>query len=158
MHEQAHCRDKAANHQLHVVTAFWIIWIVSGEECSSLMQNLMQIHCSTCSVILNATATHYTCSLNNIYCLHCPVQWVHIHACTFQSSLLCCQVTPCHTNHSCCINNGWTFPGPTIYICMYAYTCMHAYTCVYMHICICMHVCTHTYICMYIFLRYQSMF
>ena len=33
--------------------AFWVIWIVSTEECSSLTQNLMQICCSTCSVILN---------------------------------------------------------------------------------------------------------
>ena len=30
----------------------WITWIVSVEECSSLMQNLMQICCSTSSVIL----------------------------------------------------------------------------------------------------------
>ena len=29
--------------------AFWITWTVSAEECSSLMENLMQIHCSTCS-------------------------------------------------------------------------------------------------------------
>ena len=33
--------------------AFWIIRTVYTEECSSLMQNLMQIHCSTHSVILN---------------------------------------------------------------------------------------------------------
>ena len=37
--------------------AFWIIWIVSAEECSNLMQSLMQIHCCTHSVILNAMAT-----------------------------------------------------------------------------------------------------
>ena len=37
--------------------ASWIIQIVSAEECSSLMQNLMQIWCCTCSVILNAIAT-----------------------------------------------------------------------------------------------------
>ena len=37
--------------------AIWIIWIFSTEECSSLTQNLMQIHCSTPSVILNAMAT-----------------------------------------------------------------------------------------------------
>ena len=34
--------------------AFWITWIVFMEEHPSLMQNLMQIHCSTRSVILNA--------------------------------------------------------------------------------------------------------
>ena len=50
--------------------AFWIIWIVSTEDCSSLMQNLMQIPCSTHSVILNVMATQYTCSLNNVYCPH----------------------------------------------------------------------------------------
>ena len=55
--------------------AFWIIWIVSTEECSSLMQNLMQIHCFTCSVILNVTATQYTCSLNGVYHPHWLVQW-----------------------------------------------------------------------------------
>ena len=49
---------------------FWIIRIISTEECSSLMQNLMQICCSTRSVILNAMATQYTCS-------HCQVQWSH---------------------------------------------------------------------------------
>ena len=35
----------------------------------------MQMHCSTHSVILNALATQYTCSLNSIY--HWPVQWSH---------------------------------------------------------------------------------
>ena len=39
------------------------------------MQNLMQIRCSTCSVILNVTTTQYTCSLNSIYRPHWQVQW-----------------------------------------------------------------------------------
>ena len=55
--------------------AFWIIWTVSAEECSSLMQNFMQIHCFTCSVILNVMATQCTCSLKGIYCPHWLVQW-----------------------------------------------------------------------------------
>ena len=67
MHEWAHCRVEAANHQLPIAGAFWISWIVSMEECSSLMQNLMPIRCSTRSVILNVIATQYTCSLNSIY-------------------------------------------------------------------------------------------
>ena len=67
MHEWAHCRDEAANHQWPIAVAFWIIRIVSTEECSSLTQNLMQICCSTCSVVLNATATQDTCSLNGVY-------------------------------------------------------------------------------------------
>ena len=77
MHEWACCQDEAADHQLPIAAAFWIIQIVSLEECSSSTQNLMQIHCSTRSVILNATATQYTCSLEGIYYPHWLVQWSH---------------------------------------------------------------------------------
>ena len=41
----------------HSCGLFWTIWRVSAEECSSLMQNLMQIHCSTGAAILNVMAT-----------------------------------------------------------------------------------------------------
>ena len=70
MHEQVHCCDEAANHRLPRAAAFWLIQIVSMEKCSSLIQNLMQIHCSTCSIILNAIVTQYTGSLNGIYLPH----------------------------------------------------------------------------------------
>ena len=73
IHEQAHCHDKAANHQLPIAAAFGIIWIVSTEECSSLTQNLVQICCH--SVILNVTATQYTCLLNRVCCPHWLAQW-----------------------------------------------------------------------------------
>ena len=75
MHEQTSCCDKAANQQLPIAPAFWIIRIVSSEECSSLTQNLMHICCSTSSVIFNVTATQYTCLLNGIYRPHWIVQW-----------------------------------------------------------------------------------
>ena len=81
MHEQACCCDEAASHQLPIVVAFWIIQTVSAEECSSLTQNLMQIHCSTHSVILNAMATQYTSSLEGIYVPHRLVQWSHHCSC-----------------------------------------------------------------------------
>ena len=84
MHEQAYCDDEAANHQLPAAVAFWIIWIVSAEECSNLMQNLMQVHCSTRSVILNAVTTQYTRSLNGVYRPHWLDQYsevvVHAHS------------------------------------------------------------------------------
>ena len=76
MRDWVHC-DEVANHQLPIAAAFWIIWIVSVEECSNLMQNLIQIRCSTCSVILNATATRYTCSVNRVYRPRWLVQWSH---------------------------------------------------------------------------------
>ena len=75
MHEQVHCRDEAANHQLPIPAGFWTILIVSAEECSSIMQSLMQIHWSTRLVILNTTAKQYTCSLNDIYGPYQLEQW-----------------------------------------------------------------------------------
>ena len=81
MREQACCHGGAASHQLPIPLAFWIIRIVSMEEYSSLTQNVMQIRCSTGSVIFNVTATQYTCSLNGVYCPHWLVQWTH-HRCS----------------------------------------------------------------------------
>ena len=75
MHEQTSCHDEASDHRLPIAVAFWIIQIVSMEERSSLKQNLMQICCLTGSVILNVTATQYTCSLKGIYHPHWLVQW-----------------------------------------------------------------------------------
>ena len=75
MHKWACCRDEAANYQLPIAADFWIIRIVSVEECSSLAQNLMQIRCSTCSVSLNATAAQNTRSLNGVYHPHWLGQW-----------------------------------------------------------------------------------
>ena len=77
VHEQAHCHDETANHQLPRAAAFWIIQIVSVEECSSLIQNMTQVHCSALSVTLNATGTQYRCSLNSVYLPHWLVQWSH---------------------------------------------------------------------------------
>ena len=54
--------------------AFWIIQIVSAEECSSLAQNLVQICCSACSVTLNVKATQCAYSLNSV---SLPHRWVH---------------------------------------------------------------------------------
>ena len=47
-----------------------------------LMQNLMQIHCSPCSVILNEMATQYTCSLRRRHHLQWLAQWRHHCSCT----------------------------------------------------------------------------
>ena len=81
LREWARCCDEAACHQLPIAVTFWIIRIVSAEECSSLTQNLMQIRCFTFSVILNVMATQYSCSLNGIYRPHWLVQWSHHCSC-----------------------------------------------------------------------------
>ena len=68
------------------------------------------IHCSTHSVILNATSTQYTCSLK---VSTAPTDWycefIIVDACAFQSTLLGCQVMWMSYKHSCYINNDWTF-------------------------------------------------
>ena len=69
MYDQARCHDEAANHQLTMAAAFSTIQIVSTGEFSNLVQNVMQICCSTSSVILNTKATQYTWSLDSVYCL-----------------------------------------------------------------------------------------
>ena len=96
-HEWARCCDEVANHQLSIAIMFCISHIVSMEECSSLTQNLMQICCCTCVVILNVTATQYTCSLSGIYHPHWLTDMnsevIIVHAWAFQSTLLGCQVT-----------------------------------------------------------------
>ena len=60
-----------------IAVAFWIPQIVSMEEFSSLMHNLMHIRCLTHSVIFNVMATQCTCSLSDVYCSRCLVQWSH---------------------------------------------------------------------------------
>ena len=111
MHEQAHCCDEAANHQLPIAEASWIIQIVSMEECSSLTQNLVQICCSAHSVILNAMATLYTCSLNSMYSppMISTVKlslFMHVHPWPL---FLVSRFHQCCANHSHYINNDWTF-------------------------------------------------
>ena len=50
---------------------------LNSEEFSSLGQNLMQMCCSSHSVILNVMVTQYTCSLKCVYHPHWLVQWSH---------------------------------------------------------------------------------
>ena len=77
----------------------------------------MQINCSTCSVILNMTATQYTCSLNGIYppSLTSAVMsslFTHAHSTPFS---LAAKLHRYHANCSHYINNGWNFCRQTSY-------------------------------------------
>ena len=76
-HKQGPCCREAANHQLPIPVASWIIWIASTEESSSLRQNVMQTRSSICSIILNDLVTQYTCSLNGISHPHWLLPWSH---------------------------------------------------------------------------------
>ena len=92
----------------------------------------MQIHCSTHSVILNVTATQYTCSLNSVYC---PLQTTTVKSSLFTHAhssplSLASRLHQCHANCSHYINNSWaTF----VHIHTHAYMNTHIYTHIYTH-------------------------
>ena len=117
MHEQAHCRDEAAHRQSPIAAAFWISWIVFMEECSSLMQNLMQIRCSTNSSHFdyNGHTIHMLTQQHLLPPLTSTVKLsLFTHA--YSSPLsLAARWHQCHTNCSHYINNGWTFSRQTLY-------------------------------------------
>ena len=76
MNKQACCHDEIANHQFPIDAAFWIIQIVSTEERSSLMQNVMQTRFSTHAVILNGQL-HSTDAHSRVsYHPHWLVEWI----------------------------------------------------------------------------------
>ena len=115
MHERDHCHDEAANHQLPASVAFWIFQILSTEEYSSLVQNLMQIHCSP-----------HECNSHTVHMLiqqYLPPPLTR----TVKSSLfthapsshlfLAARLHWYHANHSCYINNGWAFSRQNLYVC-----------------------------------------
>ena len=85
--------------------AFWIIQI----GMFKLNAKFDADHCSACSVILNATATQCTCSVNGVY--HPTDEYsevVTVHA--YSSPLsLAARLHQCCTNHSHYINNSWEF-------------------------------------------------
>ena len=109
MHEWM-CCDKTANHQLPLAAAFWIIRIVSMEECSSLMQNLMDS--------LLYSLSHSVCDSHTVHMLtqqQLPPPltsteklslFTHAHSSPLS---LVARLHQCCTNCSCYINNGWTF-------------------------------------------------
>ena len=113
MHDGVYCRDEAANHQLPVAVAFWIIQKVSVDERSSLMQHLMQIHCSTQSLWMWWSHSTHAHSVVSTTPTDSYSEVILVHTCTFQSSLLGCQVTL--MSHKLFSFNGWTFSKQTSY-------------------------------------------
>ena len=117
MHEWVFCHDEAANHQLPIAAAYWIIQIFSMEECSSLTQNL------TDSLLYSLS--HFECDSHTVHML---TQWHLLPSLTstLKSSLLthahsnllslAARLHQCHANYFCCINHGWTFSRQTLYI------------------------------------------
>ena len=108
MLEQAHCPNEAADHQLPIAAAFWIIRIVSAAECSSLTK------CDADSLFYSLT--RFECDGHKVHVLTQKgllpqltgtVKSLVTHA---PSSLLslAARLHGCHANHSH-INNSWDF-------------------------------------------------
>ena len=115
MHEQAHCHDEAANHQLPTAAGFWITQIVSTRN----VQAKCKIWCRFFALV--------SCFECDSYTVHMLTQW-HLLlplTSTVKSSLftharssplsLAARLHWCHTNHSC-VNNDGTFSRQTSYI------------------------------------------
>ena len=114
MHKRECCHDEAPNSQLPIAVAFWIIRLISAEECSSLTQNLMYIRCSTCSVILNTMTIQYILPQRHLLpTLTSTVKlslFTHAHSSPFS---LAARLHHCCANCSCYTKNGWTLSRQT---------------------------------------------
>ena len=80
--------------------AFWIIWMVSVEECSCLMQNLMHIHCSTQSFWMrqpHSTHAHSLASTTPLTSTANSSLFTHAHSSPLSSAAGLCR---CRTNSS----------------------------------------------------------
>ena len=115
MHERARCCDEASNHQLPVAMAFWIIWIISAAECSSLRQDLMW----RLSVLSNFEWEGCTVHMPTPRCLPPSLTstvksslFTHVHSSSF---FLAARLHQCCVNHFH-INNGWTVSGQAFYL------------------------------------------
>ena len=92
-HEWAHCHYEAANQLAHSCGLL--------NHPNSFRGGMFELNAKfdadslLYSVILNAVATQYTCSGYCMYCAHTDQysEVVLVHTCTFQSTLLGCQVT-----------------------------------------------------------------
>ena len=117
MHEQAHCQNEAASHRLPIAAAFWIIWMDSMEEYSSLMQK-------SDADSLFYLLSHFECEGHTAHVLthrHLPPPLtsavklsLFTHALSSLLSLAA-RVHPCHANHSLYINHCQTFSWQTSY-------------------------------------------
>ena len=87
---------------------FWILQIFSAEECSSLMQNLMQTHCFTQSFWMRWPHSTHAHSIASTAPTDQYSEVIIVHTCVFQSTLLGFQVTFC----SCYINYHQKQPPP----------------------------------------------
>ena len=112
MHEQACCRDEAANHQLPIAVAFGVI------QMNSFHGQMFKLNAKCDADSLLYSLSHCECDGHTVHIL---TQWLlpspltstvksllftHVNSSPFS---LAARLHLCHTNHSHYINNGWPF-------------------------------------------------
>ena len=116
MHEQLRGHDEAANHRLSIAVDFWIIQIISVEECLSFTQNW----CRFVALLTHFEGNGHTVRMLTERHLSPPLTntvtsslFTRVHSSPLS---LAARLHGCHANPSCYINNGWTFSGQTSYV------------------------------------------
>ena len=121
MHEQTHCHDEAASHQLFIAVAdwslyFWVIQIVCGKEmfkldikvADSLLYLLSHFEC-------NGHTVHMLTQCHLLPPMTSTVKsslFTHVN---FRPLFLAAGLHQCRANHSHYINNGWNFSKLSLY-------------------------------------------
>ena len=116
---RVHGGNEAANHQLPMAVAFWILQLVSVKKCSSLRQSLMQIQCSThCHFEWDSHTAHTLTQ----WCLPPPLTstvksslFAHAHSSPLSLAVRLHRRLANSSHH---INIGWNFPR----LCTYSHT------------------------------------
>ena len=118
MHEQMHCHDEAANHQLPFCSGLL-------HHPNSFQGGMLKLNTKFDIDLLLYMLSHFECDGHTVHmitqwCLPPPLTTtmkssLFPHAHSSQLSLAV-SLHQCHTNHSPYINNGWTFSGQTSYV------------------------------------------
>ena len=112
--EWVHCFDKAANHQLPIAAAFWIIWIFS--------RGMFKLNAKFDKDSLLYSLSYFECDGHTVHVFtqRCvpPLLTSTVKLSLFKHALssplsLAARLHQCCSNHSHYINNGWAFSRQT---------------------------------------------
>ena len=114
---------------------------------SGLTQNLMQIHCSSCSFWMWQSHSTHAHSLASTTPTDYYAEVIIAHACALQATLLDCQVTAMSCKALSFLNSGWTFSRQTI-IYIHAHIYVNIYEYIYKYIFI---------VCVWVLLQFRNL-
>ena len=118
-HEPTHWCDETVIHRLPRAAAFWIVWIVFW---GGMFKRNTKLDADLLLYLLSHVEwDSHTVHMLTRWCPPSPLTstvksplFTHVHSSPLS---LAARLHLCHANHSHYINNGWTFPGRTLYFC-----------------------------------------